>query len=136
MKVKYVIGGSGGSGSFSGQPVSLQLIYDDAAYAGSTILFARVSYDILLSKVRLGAIVAPTGASLIIDTNYHATAPASATSIFNSIPFIAASSFTGQSTALKTTTLAEGGFLLVDFDQIGSTVPGSNIMIEYIGTLI
>lgn len=73
---------------------------------------------------------APTGASLILDVNLNGV------TIFTTQgnrPTIAAAGFTDLTNAPNVTAVAAGDFLTVDIDQIGSTVPGADIIvaIEY-----
>ena len=71
---------------------------------------------------------APTGANLIIDINKNGT------SIWNSTPdnrlTITATNTSGTQTSFDTTSLAEGDSLVVDVDQVGSTIAGEDITIS------
>lgn len=70
---------------------------------------------------------APTGADLIIDVNKNGT------SIFASTPAnrptISASGTSGTSGTPDTTSLADGDYVTFDIDQVGSTIPGSDLLI-------
>ena len=76
---------------------------------------------------------APTGAAVRVDVNYHATAPASAVTIWTTNgnrPSIAASAFLNSAvTAPEVTAFAAGGVLSCDVDIIGSTIAGSNMVV-------
>lgn len=79
-----------------------------------------------IQSVRASVSTAPTGSSLIVDVNLNGT------TIFTGgtgRPTIAA----GDNTATGTpavTAVASGDYLTVDIDQIGSTVPGSNLVVQ------
>jgi hypothetical protein len=90
-------------------------IYNDT---GKTLTFV---------KVRISVGTAPTGATIIVDVNKNGT------TIFTTQggrPVIAISGNTGTSTAMDVTTLADGDYLTVDIDQIGSTIAGSDLTIQ------
>jgi hypothetical protein len=76
--------------------------------------------------VRASAGTAPTGASLICDVNKGGT------TIFgtqSARPTIAVSTNTNKTTGHTVTTWADGEYLTVDVDQIGSTVAGSDLSV-------
>jgi hypothetical protein len=70
---------------------------------------------------------APTGASILIDVNKNGT------TIFTNQanrPSIAASAFQSSIvTNHDVTSIAAGDYLTIDVDQIGSTIPGSNLTV-------
>ena len=76
---------------------------------------------------------APTGADLRLDVNYHATAPASAVTIWTTNtnrPTIAATAKLNSAvTAPEVTAFAAGGVLSCDVDIVGSTIAGSNLVV-------
>jgi hypothetical protein len=87
-----------------------------------------------LTKVRLVADTAPTGANLIVDVH---TGTGAGTTIFTTQanrPTIVATAKTGVSAAPDVTSIAEGDEFSVYIDQIGSTIAGSDLTIEVIGT--
>jgi hypothetical protein len=87
-----------------------------------------------LTKVRLVVDTAPTGADLIIDVH---KGTGTGTTIFTTqgnLPTIVAGSKTGVSVAPDVTSIAEGDEFSVWIDQIGSTIAGSDLTIEVIGT--
>lgn len=124
QEVEIASTASGGNGS-------IQVLLQGNAYTGTGIIKIR-SGARTISKVRLGAGTPPTGSSVTVDVNYHATDPDSATSIFSSLPSIAATAHTGESTSLSTTSIADGGWFVIDIDAVGSTTPGTDITIEII----
>lgn len=80
-----------------------------------------------ISNVFLMVETAPTGASLIVDVNKNGT------SIFATTPAnrptIAASGTSGTSGTPDTTSVADGDYLTFDIDQVGSTIPGSDLLV-------
>lgn len=81
-----------------------------------------------IAAVRASVGTAPTGASLIVDINKNGT------TIFSTQanrPTIAISGNTsGKVTNMDVTTWADGDYLTVDVDQIGSTIPGSSLTVQ------
>lgn len=79
-------------------------------------------------SVRASAGTAPTGASIIVDINKNGT------TIFTTQanrPAIAVSNNTsGKVTNMDVTTVAAGDYLTVDIDQVGSTIAGSDLVIQ------
>jgi len=87
-----------------------------------------------LTKVRLVVDTAPTGADLIVDVH---TGTGAGTTIFTTQgnrPRITAGNKTGVSTTPDVTSIAEGDEFSVYIDQVGSTITGSDLTIEVIGT--
>lgn len=69
----------------------------------------------------------PTGASILIDVNKNGT------TIFttqSSRPTIAVSTNTDQGAAPDVTTIADGDYITVDIDQIGSGVAGADLVVQ------
>jgi hypothetical protein len=123
-------------GGGAGGIVALQGQLRGNAYVADNIFWLRASAAFTISKVRIGAVTPPTGASLIVDVNYHATNPdAPATTIFTTQanrPEIAINGHTDDSGTPDITDIADGGWLGICIDQIGSTLPGTNIIVEII----
>jgi lipopolysaccharide export system protein LptA len=69
---------------------------------------------------------APTGASLIVDVNKNGTTIYGTQS---NRPTIAASGTSATVGAHSVTSVTDGDYLTVDVDQIGSTVPGSDLTV-------
>ena len=89
-------------------------VYNDSGRT-RTIVSARASVG-----------TAPTGASLIVDVHKNGT------TIFGTQanrPTIAVSTNTNKSTGHTVTTWADGEYLTVDVDQVGSTVAGSDLAV-------
>lgn len=79
-----------------------------------------------LVKVRASVGTSPTGSSLIVDVNKNGT------TIFTTQgnrPTIAASGTTGTGTP-DVTTLADGDYLTVDIDAVGSTISGADLTVQ------
>lgn len=68
---------------------------------------------------------APTGADIIVDVNVNGTTIMTSTKVV-----IAATTNTIKQTTFSTTTIADGSYLEVDIDQVGSSVPGSNLTVS------
>lgn len=134
------------SGATDGQA----LVWDDAAglwvpetqlaasqrapftYQGTLALHTGVSAftvdeAAVIESVTARVTTAPTGASILVDVNKNGT------TIFTTQanrPAIAASGFTsGSVTNMNVTSLAAGDYLTVDVDQIGSTIPGADLVV-------
>ena len=82
--------------------------------------------SLTISKVYLIAKTGPTGADVIVDVHKDGT------TIFttqSNRPVITAGNTTGQSTTIEVATWADASYLTVHVDQIGSTLPGSNMTV-------
>lgn len=91
---------------------------------GSARWYTTISRAV--SNVTISGGVAPTGASLIADVNKNGTTVF--TTQGNRPTLTAASYYDGSSTP-DVTTMSPGDYLTVDIDQVGSTVPGSDIVV-------
>jgi hypothetical protein len=84
-----------------------------------------------ISKVFLAADTAPTGAAAIVDIHNGGT------TIFTNQahrPEIADGSYTGESTTIDDATWADGEYLQMIVDQIGSTVPGADLSVYVVAS--
>lgn len=85
-------------------------------------------FALVIKKAFARVKTAPTGASIIFDINKNGT------SIWNTTQAnrltIAAAASSGNQSSFDTTTLAEGDYLTLDIDQIGSTIAGSDATVE------
>jgi hypothetical protein len=91
---------------------------------GQTRVYNDTGRTLTFLKARISVGTAPTGAAVICDINKGGT------TIFttqSNRPQIAAAGNTGTTTAFDVTTWADGEYLTVDIDQIGSTVAGSDL---------
>lgn len=93
--------------------------------AGTLRFYVKGAWTI--TQVRASVGTAPTGASLIVDCNKNGTTVFTTQS---NRPTIAASGFTDLADAINVTALADGDYLTVDVDQIGSSVAGSNLTVQ------
>lgn len=86
-----------------------------------------INRNMTILSVRASVGTAPTGASILIDVHKNGT------TIFSTQgnrPTIAVSTFTDLADAINTTSLAQGDYLTVDVDQIGSTIAGSDLTVQ------
>jgi hypothetical protein len=85
-----------------------------------------------ISKVFIAVNTAPTGAnSILVDIHKDGT------TIFttqSNRPAITASNFTGVTTTIEVPAWADGSYLTMHLDQIGSTIAGSNLTVHVIYT--
>jgi hypothetical protein len=83
-------------------------------------------------SARASAVTAPTGASLKVDVNVDGTTCFVATSQVNR-PTIAISGNTNKTTTFDSiSTIADGSYLSVNIDQIGSTVAGADLTVTIV----
>jgi hypothetical protein len=96
--------------------------------AGTNLSFEIVvPFDMTCYEVYVNVKTAPTGANLIIDVNLNGT------TIFTTQanrPAITAGNKTAVSPAPDVTSLPKNAVLTVDVDQIGSTIPGGDLVVE------
>lgn len=93
--------------------------------AGTFRYYVEGNYTIVSVRVSVGT--APTGAAILVDVNKNGT------TIFTTQanrPSIAISGNTATSGTINVNTLASGDYLTIDVDQIGSTVAGSDLVVE------
>jgi hypothetical protein len=97
-----------------------------AVIAGDKRWYNDTGASLTFGTCRVTATTSPTGADLIIDINKNGT------TIFTTQanrPRVTAGGVTGTGTP-DVTTLANGDYLTVDVDQVGSTVPGANVTVQ------
>ena len=94
---------------------------------GKHRLYNDTGVSLTIRSVRASVGTAPTGASLIVDVNKGGT------SIFttqSNRPTIAVGANTsGKVSAINTTSVADGEYLTIDCDQVGSTVSGADLTV-------
>lgn len=98
-----------------------------AVAAGTTRLYNDSGRTLTLTKVRASVGTAPTGAAILVDVNKNGT------TIFTTSahrPSIAAGTQTAVASGIDVTSWADGDYLTVDVDQIGSTVAGSDLTVQ------
>lgn len=94
---------------------------------GAFKIYNDTGFALTIRSARATVGTAPTGASLIVDINVDGT------TIFGTQanrPTIAAAGTTNKTTGMSVTTIADGSAFTVDIDQVGSTVPGSNLTVQ------
>lgn len=107
-------------------PAGGMIWYFDGTQATTVMKGPQITmpFGLTLSGITLKAKGAPTGAALIYDINKNGS------SIFSTRPQIDASSTTGGTGAVfSTTTLEENSTLTIDIDQVGSTFAGSGVTV-------
>lgn len=99
---------------------------DAAVSTGAMRWYNRTGKTLTIHSAWVAAGTAPTGADLIVDVNKNGT------TIFSTQgnrPTIAAGTNGGVADTPDVTTLADGDYLTVDIDQIGSSVVGANVTV-------
>lgn len=82
-----------------------------------------------IESVRVSVGTAPVGSALIVDVNKNGT------TIFTTQgnrPQVADGSATGVTTTMDVTSLAQGDYLTVDIDQVGSTTAGADLVVTVV----
>ena len=77
--------------------------------------------------VRATVASSPSGSAVVVDVNKNGE------SIFgssNDQPTISSGNFTDKTTAIAVTTVGDGDYLTVDIDQVGSTEPGTGLVVQ------
>ena len=100
---------------------------DVSVKAGTHRVHNNSGQDRTLVAVRASVDPAPTGASLIVDLNIDGT---TAFTTQGNRPTIPAGADTVLSDQPDVTTWPAGAYLTVDVDQVGSTVPGSDLTVS------
>lgn len=98
---------------------------------GTAKVTFRMPYAFTLSDVRASVNTAPTGSTIVIDINETGT------TILSTKLSIDASEKTSTTAAtppvISDTSLADDAEITIDFDQVGSTIPGKGVMVYLIG---
>lgn len=87
--------------------------------------YNNTGVTLTIRGVRISVGTAPTGSSLIADINKNGTTIF--TTQANRPAIAAAANTSGFVTNMDVTTLADGDYLTIDIDQVGSTVAGSDL---------
>jgi hypothetical protein len=93
---------------------------------GAARIYNDTGKDLTFGTIRATCGTAPTGSAVIVDVNLNGT------TIFTTQanrPTVAAGTNTDTATA-DITTWTAGGYLTVDVDQVGSTVAGSDLVVQ------
>jgi hypothetical protein len=109
-------------------PVVLQFAFDGALTTGTGTrrVYNPTGRTITIKQVTAHVVTAPTGAAILLDVNIGGTTVFTTQGNRPSIAASGNTSTAGNSDAAAST-LASGGYLTVDVDQIGSTVAGSDL---------
>lgn len=92
--------------------------------SGTLRLYNASGESRTISKVFIAVDTAPTGSGITVDIHKNGT------TIFttqSNRPSIAAAANTGQTTTIEVPTWADGEYLTLDIDAVGSTIPGYNL---------
>lgn len=94
---------------------------------GKHRIYNDTGVPLTIRAVRASVGTAPTGAPIRVDVNIDGTTIFTTSS---NRPNIAVSEFTSKVTNMDVTTLADGAYLTVDVDQVGSTVAGADLTVQ------
>jgi hypothetical protein len=97
---------------------------DAGLMTGSQRLY--MEYTGIIKFVRASVGTAPTGSSLIIDVNKNGTTIYTTQS---KRPQIAAGTFTDLGDTPDVAGFVQGDYLTIDIDQVGSTLPGADLVV-------
>lgn len=100
-----------------------------AVAAGTQRLYNDTGRTLTLVSVRASAGTGPAGAALTVDVHKNGT------TIFTTQanrPSIAAAAVTGTSGVVQVASWANGEYLTIDIDQVGSGVPGSDLTVTVV----
>jgi len=105
--------------------INFSEVGDLATKTGTFRFYCQRAYTIVEVEAAVGT--APTGAAVIVDVNKNGT------TIFttqSNRPQIAVSTFVDSAGGIDVSSLADGDYLTVDIDQIGSTVAGADLVVS------
>ena len=97
--------------------------------AGAAKIYNLTGAEMTITRVHLAVGTAPSGAAIIVDVNIGGT------TIFttqSNRPQIAAAGTSGESTTIEAGTLANGAYLTVDIDQVGSGPAGADLVVSIV----
>lgn len=104
---------------------------DLTVHTGKFRIYNLTGGALTISKVHIAADTAPTGQAVIVDINENGT------TIFTTQanrPQIAAGSNTGQTTTIDDASWADGNYLTMDVDQIGSGTAGADLTVTVVAS--
>lgn len=110
-----------------GHLLVLSLVGNLTVGVGKHRVYNDTGVPLTIRAVRASVGTAPTGAAIRVDVNKNGT------TIFTTQanrPNIAVSTFTSKVTTMDVTSLADGDYLTVDVDIIGSTVAGADLTVQ------
>jgi hypothetical protein len=116
--------------SYVASPLRLQPTFSKAGVLATGVGTHRWYNDsgrtLTIKKIRASAGAAPSGASILVDVNINAG------TIFSTQTnrlTIASGGATATQTVFNTTTITDGSYFTIDIDQVGSTTPGSDLVV-------
>lgn len=115
-------------GPNSGMILPYSLTGTVATGTGKHRLYNDTGVPLIIRAVRASVGTAPTGTALIVDVNKGGSSIFTTQSNRPTIP--AGANTSGKVTAINTTALADGEYLTVDVDQVGSTVAGADLTVQ------
>lgn len=121
-------GGGGGGGA-----VTYQAVFTAEGTlvvgSGAIRIYNKLGATKIISQVFIAANDAPTGQAIIVDIRRNGT-----TVFTNPVhrPQIVAGAFTGTTTTIDAASFADGDYLTMEIDQIGSGVAGSDLSVHVI----
>lgn len=101
----------------------------EAAIASPFPIHNRMGASKTILEVFLAVSGAPVGADLIVDVNKNGTTIFSTQS---NRPKILAGEFTGYTNTIDTATWAAGETINIEVDQVGSSSPGTNLIVHVV----
>lgn len=123
-------GGVGGTGSSDIPRQSILTFTDELEVIGNPLrIYNRLGRTQTISEVFLSVGTAPVGATIIVDI--HKDGVTIFTTQTNR-PSIASGANTGSSTTIEVPTWADGEYLTAHVDQVGSTTPGSDLVVHVV----
>lgn len=92
---------------------------------GNIPIYNDTGRELTIVAVRASVGQAPTGSGVTVDVNLNGS-----TSILSTPLTIPANQTTARATSFTTATLADGDYLTVDIDSVGSTDPGEGLVVQ------
>jgi hypothetical protein len=117
----------GGGGGPSGRSAEFYVNGTISVGTGATRWYNDTGATLTIVGVRATVVGSPTGSALIVDVNRNGT------TVFTTQanrPTIAASGTTSGKVVPDVVSVADGQYLTVDVDQVGSTVPGADLQVQ------
>lgn len=134
-RTQLTVSGGGGGG---GAAVPIAVFSKQGVLAVGTGTFRQyVNGPWTITKVVASVGTAPVGSAIRVDINNGAGNGASGTTIWTTQanrPSIAAGQFRGNQTTFDDAVLVDDDFLTCDIDVVGSTTPGSDLVVQVFAT--
>ncbi len=108
----------------STEPYIYQYTGSITALVGTGRVYLDANYEV--ENIRASVGTAPTGAAIRVDVNKNGTTIYTAQA---ARPNITVSTFTDLGGAPAISTFAPGDYMTIDVDQVGSTIPGSDLVV-------